>query len=470
MRLMTLTLLICTTACLPETHSKEDEDQRAATVFSNFIDSRDKIYPAYGNHPPKKGQSRIDPTTGAKITRLTDAADLEGTDDALIVYSRYSPENTNGQYFLAFGSNSTSAWVIDRITGQVIHKLQHINSREIGEAHEIRWDLSEKHPNRIYYRYGLSLYMIDDVSAGPLQHTLVKDFTGLVPTASTKLYNDVEGDSSNDSDHWAFMAAHYNGTTYVVDALVHYQISTDQTHILTPADLEGTNMAVWSKNSTFPRRPNMVEVSPLGTGIIVHTQRAYGEYSELEDTWFDGPHLWPLDFNVKNQAPIKVSISDTHSGWAFDDNGKELFISQNNRTDQLDAVYLKGAEAGYDNRIEIAAHDDFGWSNGFHYGKMPEHKPGWIFINTYSSKSSQEQEWAANQFIMMELKDEVLSPKIWRISPNYNLYPPKSYRDEAPAAINYLGNRIYVSANWGGELPNREVFLFELPDDWQSKL
>ncbi|MCP5325513.1 MAG: hypothetical protein H7A09_04185 [Oceanospirillaceae bacterium] len=446
-----------------------------SNITSNYVTSKNVIQPEFGALPPAKGESRIDPTTGAKITRLTDASEMVGTADALIVYSRYTPENSSGQYILSFGANSTSVWLIDRTTTQVVRKILHTGNKEIGEVNEIRWDTSGAHPNRIYYRYNLALYMIDDVAAATLQPTLIKDFTGLVPAAATKIYNDVEGDSSNDSDHWAFMAAHYNGTTYVVDAFVHYQISQDKTHVLLPSDLAGTPLAHYATQGSFPR-PNMVEISPLGTGIILHYGRAwgdanYGSRSEDIGTWFDGAHMWPLDFDHSKTAPVKVSVGETHSGWAFDDAGRELFISQNNRTDKLDAIYVNGVNAGYDNRIEVASHSDFGWSNGFHYGKMPASKKGWIFVNTYANagNAASATDWAANQLLLMQLKPESANPVVWRISPNYNRYTG-NYRDEAPAAINLQGNRIYVSDNWGGNLPNREIFVFELPSDWDQAL
>lgn len=446
-----------------------DIDATGQPVSSNYVTSRSVINPYLGATVPAKGMSRKDPVTGVKITRLTDASELDETSDALIVYSRYSPENSSGDYFLVFGSNSTSSWVIERATGKVLHKLQHAANKGIGEYHEVRWDLTGNHPHRVYYRYDAALYMIDDVTAQTLQTSLVKDFSGVIPADSTLVYNDVEGDSSNDSDHWAFMAAHYNGKTNVVDAFVHYQISTDSTHLLTPADLAATNLAHYADASAFPR-PNMVEISPLGTGIVLHYGRAWGDNSYGErpadiGSWFDGPHLWPLDFNVADKTPVKISVGETHSGWAFAADGRELFISQNNRTDYLDAVYVSGENAGYDNRIAFGSHKDFGWSNGFHFGKMPPAKSGWAFVNTYANTASKD--WGDNQLVLMQIKPEAQKPVIWRVGPNYNKYAG-DYRDEAPAAMNMLGNRIYVSNNWGGKLDHREVFLFELPDDWAS--
>lgn len=459
------------TACAEGSSAEKalDVDATGQPVSSNYVTSRAVINPYYGATPPAKGQSRKDPVSGVKITRLTDAAELDGTSDALIVYSRYSPENSSGEYFLAFGGNSTSSWVIERATGTVLHKLQHNTGNEIGEYHEVRWDLTGNHPNRVYYRYGDALYMIDNVAATSLQTTLVKDFSGIIPAASDMVYNDVEGDSSNDSDHWAFMAAHYNESTQKteLDAFVHYQISTDTSHVFTPADLAGTALERYASGSTFPR-PNMVEISPLGTGIVLHYGRAWQtdtQSNRPEDigTWFDGPHLWPLDFNVTDKTPVKISIDETHSGWAFAQDGRELFISQNNRQDKLDAVFVTGDKSGYDNRIAFASHADFGWSNGFHFGKMPASKAGWAFVNTYAKAG--KNEWGNNQLVLIQVKPEAQKPVLWRVGPNYNKYAG-DYRDEAPAAMNMLGNRIYVSNNWGGKLNHREVFLFELPDDW----
>lgn len=441
---------------------------------SNYITSRDVILPNFGSTPPAKGETRTDPTTGAKITRLTDATELDGTNDALIVYSRYSPENTDGKYFLVFGSNSTSSWVVNRETGAIVHKLYKHDGNTVGEYHEVRWDSSGNHPNRIYYRDAMSLYMIDDVSIANPVATLLKNFSADIPGA-TVIYNDVEGDSSNDSDHWAFMAAHYTGSNYVVDGFVHYQVSTNTTHVMRPADLAGTNLDLEKNNTTFAaQRPNMVEVSPLGTGIVIHSSRKWdnsaygGNGKDYIGTWFDGPHLWPLDFNVSNQAPVKISVDETHSGWAYAEDGREMFISQNNRTDYLDAVYVTGANSGYDNRVQVAQHADFGWV-GFHYGKLPPSKKGWLFISTYSNISYVDHatKWGVDQLIMMQIKPTGQNPVVWRIIPNYNYYAG-NYRDEAPAAMNYLGNRIYLTTNWGNPSNSREVYVISLPNDWDD--
>lgn len=410
---------------------------------------------------------------------MTDVSELVGTDDALIVYSRYTPESTDGRYILVFGTDSASCWLVDRVTGDVLSKLTGGTGGLLGEVSEIRWDLSGNFHNRLYYRSEMSFYYMTITESGgnyAFAHTLVKDFSSSSP-ASTKIYNDVEGDSSNDSDHWAWMAVHYDGSNFVVDAYIHYQISTDTTHVLVPADLAGTNLDAEKDKATFTHRPNMVEISPLGNGFIMHhgskwDDAAYGGDGALWiDTWYDGAYIWPLDFNHATQAPVRVSVGASHAGWSFDEAGREMFVSQNNETDKLDAIYVEGALSGYANRIEIAYHGDFGWSNGFHYGKLPASIKGWAFINTYSHSGHAEHstDWGADQLIMIQVKPEGENPKVWRIAPSYNEFSGE-YRDEGVAAINSDGTRIYVTNNWGGALTHREVFMVELPTDWPTVL
>ena len=47
------------------------------------------------------------------------------------------------------------------------------------------------------------------------------------------------------------MASHYNGVTYVVDAFVHYQVSTDTTNLLTTAAFAGTPLQHYTASPTF---------------------------------------------------------------------------------------------------------------------------------------------------------------------------------------------------------------------------
>ena len=150
-----------------------------------------------------------------------------------------------------------------------------------------------------------------------------------------------------------------------------------------------------------------------------------------------------------------------------------MFISQNNLTDGMDAVYIKGANAGYDNRVETINQREYGYnSSGFHFGKMPMNRAGWLFMSTYSSN---HETWGKNQFMMIQTKPSQQEPVIWRLGHTYTKFNRDSgkkdeYRNEAAAAVNMAGNRIYWTSNWGGKLAHREAFMMELPDDWDTQV
>ncbi|MGH1470028.1 MAG: hypothetical protein ACRBCS_02465 [Cellvibrionaceae bacterium] len=439
------------------------EKPNKVKVFSPTF-NKSIILPVYPSIPAQN-ESIIEPTTGLKLTRLTDSERLEGSSDAFVSYSRYSPENSSGELFLAFGSNSICSWVIERKTGKIIAKLVKKDGKTIGEYHEVRWDNSGKNPNRLYYRDGMKLIQIDDVYNHVKTTTIIKDFSEQFPE-STIIYNDVEGDSSDDSDHWAFMAAHYDGRTNVVDAFVHYQISTDTTHALTTKDLAGTKLKHYTERPTFPR-PNMVEISPNGDGLVIHFSRAWGteEYGTRHkdiNTWFDGAYLWPIDFDFNAIEPRKISVTSTHSGWSWDEKNESYFVSQNNRNDLIEAVPTSKNKR----KITIGSHKDMGWSNGFHFGKMPRNTSNWSLVSTYGLGDPKE-EWGLHQIFLLELKPMYQNNRVLRVGPTYNHYDG-NYRDEAIAAINLHGNRIYFSSNWGGAIKHREIFMYELPDNWQD--
>ncbi len=180
---------------------------------------------------PAKGSKTVDPATGFTIIRVADPSELVGDTDghrsamSLIVYSRYTPSNTTGEFVLVHGDNSTSAWVY-RVADNAPVTLLRFNpalgqsSRALGELNELRWDYSGQHPYRLYFvgnsisgvaqsgeNIGMSFYYTDLDPATGKQSTpvLVHDFSKDFPAFSkASIMNDVEGDSSTDSRFWAW--------------------------------------------------------------------------------------------------------------------------------------------------------------------------------------------------------------------------------------------------------------------------
>jgi hypothetical protein len=413
-----------------------------AAGTSNYVIGTNVIVPSY-SVIPAKGQSVTDPVTGAVITRMTDRGDPTVTEPGLlIVYSRFSPSNNTGEYFLAHGENSSSCWVYRASDKSVVTKLRSStsSSSEIGENHEIRWDYSGSYPTRVYFIVGTKFFKMDVLNQDGTR-TLIHDFSADYP-GSTSILNDVEGDSSVNSRFWAFMVL---GSSSSVTRIITFDaVENKILGVLRPQDvgLSGTTMP----------RPNMVEISPRGTKVITHYART-GNGSLL-----DGPYAWNLDFT----DPIKVGYGEEHSGWAFDNRGNEMYVAQNNSNDWLEARNIYTGET-----IQIINYTDFGYNTGFHYARVySDSKRGWIFISTYGSSNNG---WSYNQLLMVELKPSSQNPRVWRISPTYNR-SGGDYRDEAPAALSTDGNRVFWHNNWGGNLGHREVFSTELPSDWHQHL
>lgn len=517
-----------------------------AAGTSNFDTSSTPISLSYGTIPPK-GQSITEPITGATVTRRTNVAELLPNlpNHAMVVYSRFTPTNTSGEYLLVHGTNSTSCWVVRLSDNSVVAKLFKADGKEIGETSEIRWDYSGSYPYRVYFVDGMKFYQMDVLKENG-SPTLIRDFSSDFPSA-VSIMNDVEGDSSNDSRFWAWQllgAYSYSLGTFPRIAFIVYD---KQSNSIVGKFLPSNNPNYAA--SSLPK-PNMVEISPLGTKVLLHYGRAqnraftfpgpwisdgngiyhmtgykavsagnsYFSYvrsngtdltilqessgaatsitapgqvsinSSRDTIWlrlpdssdpsshvitgnwgsrpwdagteFDGPHVFNLDFT----NPIKVSADETHSGWCFDNTGKEVFLSQDNTRDKIQACWIDGTGGAYPaNCIDVLDHSsDLGYTN-FHFGKFYTNIRGWFQMSTYDNRINQ---WSYNTILMVQLKPRVDGPKIWRITPTFNQYSG-NYRDESSAALGYDGKSLWWTANWGNAANDHgEVFSVSLPNNW----
>ena len=209
-----------------------------------LIDDQRPIPIPATNGYPAKGSTIKDPVTGFRVTRVADAAELTGNYGghrsaiSAIVYSRFTPVNTTGEYVLVHGDDSTSAWVYRVKDNQPVTILrfnpaQGEASRALGEVNELRWDYSGAHPYRLYFvgssitgtavageNIGMSFYSteIDPSTGQQAAPVLVHDFSHEFPgLAGAEIMNDVEGDSSNDSRYWGPVPESYlKGRAFMV--------------------------------------------------------------------------------------------------------------------------------------------------------------------------------------------------------------------------------------------------------------
>lgn len=417
--------------------------------------------PSYGT-VPAKGVERTDPTTGLNVKRMTNSAtDSPYTSGSLCVYSRFPPISSDGLYLVVHGENSTSAWVIRRSDGVVVNNnLQHAGGVTLGENNELRWDYTGANPTRMYYVHN-KLFCQIDVLTGI--NSVIRDFSADFPTADY-ICNDVEGDSSNDSDYWCWMAmVRASSGPYYPVAIFSYRKSTNAILGTITSATSGIVLGSDSGAAGGGRmtRPNMVEAAPDGSGIVIHWARSYvGLNNNLTGTHQDGPHFYPNAITIG--SALKVAVDATHSGWGRIGSAWQ-FISQNNVNDWIEACNLtNGFRSDGVNVIRMIQHSDLGYSNGFHFGKMFT-KLGWAMMSTYSSNNS---EWGSNQLIMLKIEANC---DVLRCTPTYNLYPDgDAYRNEAPAAMDITGEILVWTGNWGGNFATREVLEGTLPADWET--
>ena len=409
---------------------------------------------------PAKGSFTGEATFYLSLYRVT-ASSAEAGGDAMVApaYSRWPIINSSQEYLYLQRTVGGEDAMLYSATDYSLIKIFPTTVTWDGtpgvsfsghEAKEFRWDYTGDRPDTMYSVQGSSFVeynvLLDTV-------TTIRCFSSHVTSPTAKIHNDVEGDSSADSRYWAFMLkGPYDGEFNPLWALVTYDKLTDT--VLGTMD-HAAYVAAGGTESTLPT-PNMVEISPLGTKVIYHLGASGGGRPGDADGYFDGAWAWDLDFT----NPIKVSVSETHSGWGFDSEGAELFVSQNNQTDWLEARYIVDGSS-----FNILNHGDLGWGNGMHFARMPSTTPGWSLISTY--KSGENDDWGDNQLFMLELVATGSGPRVWRLAHTYNNFD--EYYAEAFAPMSQHGDKVWWGAKWPGT-DSIETYEITLPDGWVEEL
>ncbi len=423
------------------------------------------VCPLSSASEPAKGEGVLDTVYGTTVIKVADANEFpsdESNGDVRPVYSRWRIDNSaQDLYYLVKGGETppgsgVGQMVFYHVGNDSIYKV----ASEVDgmEASEFRWDYSGNKPYTLYYISGMQ-FREYNMKHGISQ--LVRDFSADFPDGE-RILNDVEGDSSGDSRYWVWMVqGHYDGSNFPMLAIITYDKQADA--ILGTMDY-ARYKAMGGAENLLPR-PNMVDVSPLGTKVVILWGR-----NDRKDV-FDGPHAYDFDFS----HPVKVSNDETHGGWAFDQNGDEVYVSQinNDNWDKADAdtfAYVN-IRTGEVNVILYA--EDMGWdAGGTHFGRLYNSDiRGWVYLTTYSESSSQS--WVRNNAVMLEIKPYTEHPRIWRIGDthnNYNSEDPLAYEKEAFSPISGDGTTIYWGADWRGGDGTIDTYKIKLPVDWWVSL
>jgi hypothetical protein len=404
-------------------------------------------------------------TTFWRVSTATDTSQANFT-TAVPVYSRYPCVNSSGEYiYIQKPSGNPDGLLYSATNYTYIKTFPSTVTRDgtpgisfnTQESSDLRWDYTGDHPERMYYVNGTSFCAYDVLQETA---TVLHCFSDEYPAAA-KIGNDVEGDSSADSRYWAFIIYNaYDGSVFPIHRIITYDRQTDT--IL--GEISPSLFDIWP--STLPI-PNMVEISPLGTKLITHYTRSNYAGSNTEDylgTYLDAPHAWELDCSTSPIVPIKVSTDSTHSGWAFDENGNELFVSQNSRTDWIEAERID-----QDTQFSILAHADVGIGNGFHFSRMTQGTTGWILMTTYKSTTAVEADaWGDNEIVMLEVVDkETRTPRVWRLGHMHNYYNDYYSEGFSPMAID--NTKLWWGARWPFQ-DYIDTYQMDLPATWVADL
>jgi hypothetical protein len=81
-------------------------------------------------------------------------------------------------------------------------------------------------------------------------------------------------------------------------------------------------------------------------------------------------------------------------------------------------------------------------------------------MNTYDKTY---QAWGKNQSLIVAVNDYTQTPsKIFRLGSTYNLY--YDYRSEGSGALDFAGNNLYTTGNWG--FTDGRADVFRVAFDW----
>jgi hypothetical protein len=396
---------------------------------------------------PSAGQSIADADLGTTQTRVVQAEGVRHE------YSRFDPFNATRTMILLQDLASGERRVYRTSRAPYDQAANAVRTIDLDEA---RWDPSA--PNRLW---GFRDFRIEtlDVETGAV--TLVKDFAR-DPTIAPLLAQNPdlyritmkdEGESSHDKRYWAFLlqgsADDYRARFVFTwdretDRVLGWRaISADQADIDWAGMSRSGNWALIGGSES--------NAAPL-TGLVI---------ANRELTQFQ-----------------RIDWATAHSDVGLDDQGRDVIVMQNVRTDYVDLIPLEAAtrpilESGGSyqgtNRTPLVrlnyADSPTGLSSGLH---ISCNVPGFCVISTYIDADSPERNWLDRKIIVVKLNRA--RPRAFYLAKIYGSC--EAYWEETHAAISSDGSRMVFATNWRQNVGRERVWLMEtpVPFAWLSSL
>lgn len=412
--------------------------------------------------------------------------------------------------FQAVNSDGSLASFVDGNGDMLIYKSQGwslfriANDVNLGEGADPRWDTSGYNPRRIffhdYYGNGCRFYRYDVSTDGTsATKTVIHDFGNEFP-GCIGLDLGGTGTSSTDTRYWAFTiranqkTSPCTTTSTDVTAMIVYDMNANL--IAGKLDLAkytalGGSATTWnncssgSVYSTTNYRPDAVDISPLGTKVMINWPRT--------NTGLFGDGAWVMNKDFSGGA-VKVGSHDVHYGWAFDAAGNELVVSQHDGSHPVAAVGpydgIVGININTGVAVKLIDQGDYAYGSA-HIARITNPSiRGWALVSTYRDITTTSNPFD-HHILMVETKDWSQNPRIWRVAEPHDRYPTgpnavsindPSYSREPHASLTADGQSIFFGADWLTSISGKpgsysvnsvgmaNAFYVSLPPGWWSLL
>lgn len=440
-------------------------------------------------NPPAQGQSIVDPTTGATLTRLTDCSawpDMHTPPSAKVVYSEFACDNYDGSKILVTGPNHF--YLVNALTGQLM------TSVGFGENQSPRWDYSGNAINTIYHtngnggNNGTKLFAYDAVAG---VDTLVHDFADEVANyGGIGIFCDGHSDTDGQSRIFPIqIMGNPGGGSFFPLALLGYDRVQDKVF----ARIDSSNVPSGTND--------MAQTPPRPIGIPSYTISRDGKYliaqwgqptsssnANLINTTRDGTHAYPIAFDG-NGNPTSANISGggvrmnpsggAHSCQVLDATGKGWMVSTNATTDWfeiIDPAVGCGPRSGdstqtLTTKICNQSTTGFATPGNVHFS-APYRGPALGSI-AFLFDAKNDTYVGGNQHYVFRM---AAGANPLRIAPRYALNPGAGggtgdvYDDQNYGTFSQDGTKLYFASNWGDDTKQRDTYVIALPLNWQTKL
>ncbi|MBZ5630063.1 MAG: discoidin domain-containing protein, partial [Acidobacteriia bacterium] len=404
----------------------------------------DSLFPYSTEAKPAKGGTFTDSTYHVPVT-LVSGGIAEGNGSTVVNYSTWNPLSSDGNYLLFNGSVWGRGFVLyDAHTYAYVRAIPSLDYWN-GQDPEPRWDYSGSHPSWIYYRKDKQLryYDVSDDT-----DNLVHDFTAEFPFIgpSYYIYNGQEGSPSRDSRHWAWMLQNQD-SPYDVRIVFTWDKQTET--VLGAKDVSAYGV-------------NNVMMSPSGQYVYV-AYKWTGHGGE-----FDGPHAYRTDFT----NPVKPFTEVPHANFGWTKQGHEVIVGGNQFAGPEGRDFVGFTRLDTGQTYPIYYNANLGWNGGgvtLAYTDVQ----GWTFLSEYGGPYPNPDHWDFMQTWAFELDETktyntTVKPRIWRIA--FTQCFGGTYDEQANAAMDYSGTRIWWGSNWRNDGAPMDVYQANLPATWATDL